>query len=349
MKNEFKDNHEILYESSDIEKIALSSLSKITKEERQWFPVPLGGEVNLGSRIDLDKISITQEYLRALDSYLDKALNDFTGFNQEKCRGFVVALSGGIDSAINTCLLQGYCNKKQKDLKVVIMGQGNSDVSVDNYQGPPAEWMDIQYAKIFCRDMNLPFRYIDIKDEYDQAGKHYNTPWTKSSQLPRIRANHLYSMATEHDLISVGSTNGSEYILTAFSTGGPAGDISPLIDLYKTEVYAIARDIGMPDYIMNRKPLISEMNIDDYSLYGGENNIDSTLIDPILRRVWYLKQSADKVSEDLGHGQRWIQDIIDKRIEGESSRRSYGPLVINRPIEFRDIKPNLEIDRSYFL
>src|SRR5690606_23099946 len=107
-----------------------------------------------------------------------------------------------------------------------------------------------------------------------------------------------------NDLISVGSTNGSEFILTAFSTGGPAGDIAPLIDLYKTEVYAVARDIGVPDYIRKRKPLVSEMNIDDYALYGGKG-IDSTLMDPILRRLWYKGQTPRKVASELGHSERW--------------------------------------------
>jgi len=64
-------------------------------------------------------------------------------------------------------------------------------------------------------------------------------------------------MAEEYDTIAVGSTNGSEYILAAFSSGGPAGNIAPIIDLYKSEVYAVARDIGVPSYIQARSPLIS--------------------------------------------------------------------------------------------
>ena len=228
------------------------------------------------------------------------------------------------------------------------MGQGNPNVDSNNYLGNYAEWLDIQFAKQLCTDLNLDFTYIDIYNEYEESKKYYKKEWSINSQLPRIRANHLYSLAEEHDLIAVGSTNGSELILSSFSTGGPAGNIAPLIDLYKVEVYGLAIELGLPDYIINRKPLISELNIADDQLYGGEL-IDSTIIDPILRRLWYLKESPEKISKDLGHSKKWINDIYKKRIVGESARRGYKSLIINRPIIYKDIEPDVYLNRDYFI
>lgn len=158
----------------------------------------------------------------------------------------------------------------------------------------------------------------------------------------------MYAMGEEHDLISVGSTNGSEFILAAFSTGGPAGNIAPLLDLYKTEVYAIARDIGIPKYIQERKSLISELNIADYSLYGG-GMVNSAIIDPIIRRLWFKKEKPEQIAIELRHSTRWITDINEKRIKGETCRRNYKGLIINRGYKFEDIQPDLVIDRSYFI
>lgn len=330
-----------------IEVFSAPLLTPPSRDTALWFPIPREGEVNSNSRIDIGKVHITEPYLNTLDGYLDKALEDFTGYSKSRCDGFAIGLSGGLDSAVAARLLQGYTARKGKELKTIIMGQGDPDVPVEEYKGTPAEWTDIQYAKKMSEDLGLPYNYIDIGDEAEAARRTYQTSWAKSSQLPRIRANHLYSVAEEHDLISVGSTNGSEFILAAFSKGGPAGNIAPLADLYKSEVYAIARDIGVPDYIQQRKPLISELNIDDYSLYGG-GDVDATIIDPIIRRLWYQKQSPEAVAEALGHSERWVRDIDEKRIKGEASRRGYNTLIINRPIKMKDVEPDLKIDRSYF-
>lgn len=89
------------------------------------------------------------------------------------------------------------------------------------------------------------------------------------------------------------------------------------------------------------------MNLTDYSLYGG-GTVDSTLIDPIIRRLWFQKQKPTQVAKELGHGKRWITDINEKRIKGETCRRSYEGFIINRIVKFKDVQPNLTIDRSYF-
>lgn len=284
-------NGQVIYTAEEINEVEQNMLSQPSSDTTLWFPMPLEGEVNFNARIDINAIQITQQYVEALDIYLDNALLDFTGFSQEKCEGFVVALSGGLDSAVLARLFQRYCYIKGKQLKIVIMGEGQEDTKAELYTGTPAEWIDIQYARLMCTDLDLPYEYLDITEDINVLRSRYSTSWARSGQRPRLRANHLYAMAEENDLISVGSTNGSELILAAFSTGGPAGNIAPIIDLYKTEVYSIARDIGVPTYIQNRKPLISELNMADYSLYGG-GTVDSTIIDPIIRRLWFKKRRS---------------------------------------------------------
>jgi len=337
----------MLVEDLNLITIQNNLLSVPSPEINMWFPIPREGEVNYESRIDISNIQITEKYVETLDEYLLKALTDFTGYSKLRPDGFLVALSGGIDSSVVARLLQLFAQKNATEFKAIIIGQGSPDTEVKQYLGTPAEWLDIQFARQLCHDLQIPYDYIDVSEEVGAARSHYKTSWAVSSQLPRIRANHLYSNAEEFDLIPVGSINGSEYILAAFSTGGPAGNIAPLADLYKSEVYALARDIGVPDYIQKRKPLISELNIADCELYGGER-IDSTIIDPIIRRLWYQKQNPQEVSDNLCHSVRWINEIFQKRIKGEEARRGYSPFVINRPLKAKTYKPNLVIDRSYF-
>src|SRR3989338_299791 len=338
---------EIIFPVDEIVKIQDQLLTIPSADTSVWFPIPLMAEVNYQSRIDIAEIQITDKYTAALLKYLDQALNDFTGFSKQRCNGFTVGLSGGIDSAVVTKLLNDYCYMRGFELQVLIMGEGDHTQSVDQYKGTPAEWIDVQYAKLMCKDLNIQYQYLDISDDLLALQRNYLTSWARAGQRPRIRANHLYAMAEEHDTIAVGATNGSEFILAAFSTGGPAGNIAPIIDLYKSEVYAVARDIGVPRYIQTRIPLISELNVADSSFYGG-SEIDSTVIDPIIRRLWYQKQSPEEVALALGHASRWISDINDKRIIGEACRRGYKSLLINRGFKYSGIEPDLFIDRSYF-
>lgn len=331
-----------------IETEGLTHLKKVSAETSQWYPIPKAGEVNLGSAVRLDDIQITQVYLTAVYEYLDEALREFTGFSKHRCDGYVVALSGGIDSAMCARLLQNYCRQRNKSLRVLIMGQGPPTTNCRDYPGTPAEWMDVQFATLFCQDMGLEYDYIDIADEYAAARRYYRTSWAISSQLPRIRANHFYSAAEEHDLIPAGTTNGSEYILVAFSKGGPMGGVAPLLDLYKIEVYAIARDIGVPPYIVHRQPLISELNINDYSLYGGGQGVGAAILDPILRRLWALGETPGQVAAELGHAERWIRDIYEKRIIGESCRRGFKSFVIGDQ-DSQKKSANIQIDRGYFI
>lgn len=336
-----------LYTPEEICTVEKTRLSQPGKDTALWFPIPKEGEVNHRARINVCEIQISDQYVTALYKYLDKALDDFTGFSKAKCDGFVVALSGGLDSAVSTRLIQTYCQLRDKKLEVIIMGQGNHNKPVDEYEGTPAEWIDIQYAKAMCAELGINYSYLDITEDLEALTKRYSTSWARGGQRPRVRASHLYATAEEHDLIAVGSTNGSEFILAAFSTGGPAGNIAPLIDLYKSEVYAVARDIGVPQYIQTRKPLISELNLADYSLYGG-GTVDATLIDPIIRRLWFQNQEPKKVACDLGHSRRWVTDINEKRIKGETCRRNYPGFIINRGYKFKEVKPDLKINRSYF-
>jgi len=117
------------------------------------------------------------------------------------------------------------------------------------------------------------------------------------------------------------------------------------VDLYKTEVTALGREIGVPDYITQRDALISELNASEKSYYG----VDSTILDPILRRLWYHKQEPEQVARELGHSERWIREIKDKRIDGEAPRRFYKSILINRPVKSEDVEPDLVLDREYFL
>lgn len=174
-----------VFTASEILAVEATRLNAPGKDTELWFPIPCEGEVNHNARIDVSKIQITDKYLESLYKYLDKALVDFTGFSQPKCDGFVVALSGGLDSAVSTKILADYTKDHGSKLKIIIMGQGDSNVQVDQYKGTPAEWIDIQYAKLMCKDLGLDYDYLDISRDLTALTQGYQTSWARSGLRPR--------------------------------------------------------------------------------------------------------------------------------------------------------------------
>jgi NAD+ synthase len=73
--------------------------------------------------------------------------------------------------------------------------------------------------------------------------------------MARIRMAVLYYHANREHRLVCGTSNRSEYLLgycTKF--GDNAADIQPILHLYKTEVYEIAHEIGIPEPIIKKIP-----------------------------------------------------------------------------------------------
>jgi NAD+ synthase len=73
--------------------------------------------------------------------------------------------------------------------------------------------------------------------------------------MARIRMAVLYYHANRDNSIVCGTSNRSEYMLgycTKF--GDNAADLQPLLHLYKTEVYAIAQELGISESIIKKTP-----------------------------------------------------------------------------------------------
>lgn len=306
----------------------------------KWFPLASSNDVNYDSRVNIDNIRLPQELFAAYNKYFQNTISEFFGYSQEACSGYVVWLSWGIDSAVVLRLIQN----SWIPVTPIIMGQWDHNVPLCEYSGTRAEWLDIQYAKNVCKDLGLHFQYIDLSQimlSFLEVFK--SESWVASGISPRVRSSVLYTFADSNNLIAAWTINGTEYILAAYSVWWPAGHISPIIDLYKSEVYALASAIWVPDYISKRKPLISELDVQDNSLYG----VDCTILDPILRRLWFQKMTPEEISQELGHSCEWINRIKKLRIDGEQCRRTPPSFIVNRHLDIK-VTPTITIDRSHF-
>ena len=157
--------------------------------------------------------------------------------------GIAVGLSGGVDSACIAGLAQRGLGSR------AVVG-----VIMPCHSAP----MDAEYAHQVANAFNLETITIDLTPIYDGLiGALPATDYrmAQANIKPRLRMTVLYYIANSRNYLVGGSGNKSELLVGYFTKFGDGGiDLLPLGDLYKREVYDVARDLGVPQAILDRPP-----------------------------------------------------------------------------------------------
>jgi len=174
-------------------------------------------------------------------------------------RGFVVGLSGGLDSAVVVRLAQ----LAAPDHVVAAILPCYSD---------PEDERD---AALVAAHFSLPTVRVDLSDAYDAAiaavqpavqalagqALQAKPPDPSASRRPlanvkpRLRMTALYFLANSLGYLVAGTGNRSEQAIGYFTKHGDGGsDLLPLGGLVKSEVRALARELNVPAAIAERTP-----------------------------------------------------------------------------------------------
>jgi len=160
------------------------------------------------------------------------------------CKGIVVGLSGGVDSAVAAT----FCCRAIGVEKVLGLSLP-SDIT------KPA---DIGDAAALCNQLGMKHRVISIEpilQAFQTMPEFKESRYLLGNLMARIRMTVLYYHANRDNTLVCGTSNRSEYMLgycTKF--GDNAADFQPLLHLYKTEIYVIAKELGIPESILKKIP-----------------------------------------------------------------------------------------------
>lgn len=205
-------------------------------------------------------------------------------FSQAGFSNAVIALSGGVDSSTSFAVTVAALGPDNVYPVLLPYGLLSTEGTLDA--------MNIITAK------NIPIGHItriDIRSIVDAIV--YKEPGIdnirKGNIMARIRMTLIYDQAKRRNALVVGTENKSEHLLGYYTRfGDEASDIEPIRYLYKTQVYALAKHLGVPEQILIKKPTAG--------LWEGQSDEDELGFsykdaDEILYRYFELGKPKEEI------------------------------------------------------
>lgn len=222
--------------------------------------------------------------------------------NSTGIKGFVVGVSGGIDSAVTSTLcartgLQVLC------LEMPIH-QAPSHVSRAQEQ---LLYLKNNYTNVKTSRVDLTPVFEALKGEIATDGDQASIDMSLANTRARLRMTTLYYHAALYGFIVVGTGNKVEDFGVGFYTkyGDGGVDLSPIADLLKSEVYELGRAFNVPQSILEAVP--------SDGLFGDarsdEDQIGASY--PELEWAMSMKDQGKKASDFSGRN-REVFEIFTK-------------------------------------
>lgn len=213
-------------------------------------------------------------------------------------KAMVLGISGGIDSTVTAAI----CHEVSKQTGIPLIGRS---LPIKNKE----DEFDASrlVGEAFCSDFrvaNLMSLYLYVNQSiYNGEGfsgaNILGTPISKGNIQARLRMIYLYNLASIHNGLVMSTDNQTEYQLGFWTIHGDVGDFDPLQDLWKTEVYELAKWIQ-----------------EDYLLYYQASIIDREEDETFVKKSEAIKQSISLIPTDgLGISNSDLEQIGAKSYE----------------------------------
>lgn len=186
---------------------------------------------------------------QAINDHIVSWLRDYA--TNAKVKGFVVGISGGIDSALTSTL----CAQTGLPTLCVEMPIHQAESHVSRAK-EHINWLTDKFSNVSSVETDLTSTFMHFKEQVPKATTQAITDLTEANTRSRLRMITLYYHAGIHGYLVAGTGNKIEDFGVGFYTkyGDGGVDISPIADLTKTEVRILARHLGVTDTILVAKP-----------------------------------------------------------------------------------------------
>ena len=193
--------------------------------------------------------------------------------------GYVVGLSGGIDSAVAAAL--------------AVRAAGAGRVTALALPGPTSAPASLEDARAVAGSLGLVLATVDLGAPARELAAVLAADGDRvrfGNLLARLRMIALFDRARQLPALVLGTSNKSE-ILLGYSTlfGDSACSVNPLGDVWKTHVFRLAEQLGLPAFLLDKPP---SADLWAGQTDAGELGFDYAEADPVL--YWHHEQGLDR-------------------------------------------------------
>jgi NAD+ synthase len=219
-----------------------------------------------------------------------------------KVNGFVVGISGGVDSAVTSTL----CAQTGLPTLCVEMPihQAPSHVSRGREH---IELLKSRFSNVSNIEADLTPVFETFKNQVPTNEDEYKTHLSLANTRARLRMTTLYYFAGIHGYLVAGTGNKVEDFGVGFYTkyGDGGVDLSPIADLMKSEVYALADFLKIPRTILVALPTDG--------LFGDDRTDEDQLGASYDELEWaMLEKENKKIPSDFSGREKIVFEIYQK-------------------------------------
>ena len=229
---------------------------------------------------------VSKHIVSWIDNYLNKS----------KMKGFVVGVSGGVDSALTSTL----CAETKRNVLCIEMpiNQNKDQVSRSKKH---IEWLKKKYSNVSSMNISLDNTFDSFIESIPEI-KSPENDLSLANTRSRLRMVTLYYFSALKKYIVVGTGNKVEDFGIGFYTkyGDGGVDISPIADLLKSDVYNLAKFYNINDEIIEATPTDGLWN---------DNRNDEDQIGASYEELEKAMQIANKLDYDLSNREQEVLKI----------------------------------------
>ena len=231
-----------------------------------------------------------KEYLLEIEKFLQEYLE------QSGCKGYVLGLSGGVDSSLVAAIARKAVGKENLFCYAIDIDSNKADVDD---------------AKQVAKELDVNLEVINLTNTYHSYLKELKGEefirLTKSNLKVRMRMVALFAYAQERSSLVLGTDNMDERYVGYFTKyGDGAADVLPIVYLTKSEVKEAAKLYGLSKVLAERTPSagLFEGQTDEGEMEIKYADLDNFLLgkevdDDVKARIEHLHKISEHKRVDI--------------------------------------------------